>query len=211
MDWYKDIPDENKPAMDSILDLARTCNVDLEHSGNTSEIALSLFDFLQNHHKLGSEERFWLVSAGALQDVGKVDGHKDHHKASQQIILSTAMLPFSNKERLIIGSIVRYHKGPLPKKTQDHLMALENKDQRHVIYLASLLRVANGLRQAQIIDVKFGHKKITILINGSKPHTSDYLRVEKSKDLMETAFKHKVSFAWQIAKAHNTPLDTSKI
>jgi len=61
------------------------------------------------------------------------------------MILDDPTLPFPRRERLIVGSIARYHRRALPSPEHGHYAALKPKDQRTVAVLAALLRVADGL------------------------------------------------------------------
>jgi hypothetical protein len=53
------------------------------------------------------QERYWLHARPAAR-YWLWEGWKGHHKSSLRIIQTTQLLPFDNKERLIIGSM------PLP-------------------------------------------------------------------------------------------------
>lgn len=116
-----------------------------EHPQQVTRLALRLFDELQPLHGFDQRERFWLQCAGLLHDIGWAEGWKGHHKTSLRMILEDPTLPFPRRERLIIGSIARYHRRALPSQEHGHYAALKPKDQRVVSVLAALLRVADGL------------------------------------------------------------------
>ena len=121
---------QENPRLHPVMQLAQICEFEAGHSRHVTFLALRLFDELQPLHQLGPEERFWLQAGSLLHDIGWVEGWRSHHKTSMRIILSTPMLPFSNKERLIIGSIVRYHRKGLPKAKHDNYAALPPASQR---------------------------------------------------------------------------------
>ena len=87
----------------AVIQLAQTCDYDSSHTSQVTRLALRLFDQLQPLHNLGTQERDRLHYAGLLHDIGWIEGWREHHKVALRIILDTPMLPFSNKERLIIG------------------------------------------------------------------------------------------------------------
>lgn len=116
-----------------------------EHPAQVTRLALRIFDELQPLHGLGARERFWLQCAGLLHDIGWAEGWKAHHKASLRMILEDLTLPLPRRERLIVGSIARYHRRALPSPEHAHYAALKPKDQRVVSVLAGFLRVADGL------------------------------------------------------------------
>jgi exopolyphosphatase/pppGpp-phosphohydrolase len=137
-------PEQNE-IWKSALELANTCAFEQVHSYQVTRLAVHLFDELQALHQLSSQERFWLHLAGLLHDIGWCEGWKSHHKTSLNIILTTPMLPFDQRERLLIGSVCRYHRKALPDLSHDHFSALSVNDRRIVGSLAALLRVADGL------------------------------------------------------------------
>jgi len=131
--------------LQAVLRLAERCDYEREHSHQVTRLALRLFDELQPLHSFGAEERFWLRCSALLHDVGWIEGQQRHHKTSLRIIRSATQLPFDARERLIIGSIARYHRRALPKEKHDHFAALAPVDQHVVTILAAFLRVADGL------------------------------------------------------------------
>ncbi|HEY3379133.1 MAG TPA: YfcE family phosphodiesterase [Armatimonadota bacterium] len=125
--------------------LAERCSYDAEHSAQVARLALRLFDALQPLHHLGAHARHLLHLAGLLHDIGWVEGGRRHHKASLRLIMDAAEIPFTPEERLIVGSVARYHRKALPAKEHEHYMALP-REARHVVdVLAACLRCADGL------------------------------------------------------------------
>ena len=132
----------------SVYQLAETTEYDENHSQQVKRISLEMFDQLQSIHHLSQKDRNHLEYASVLHDIGWIEGWKGHHKISLQIILNTKLLPFSSKERLIIGSIARYHRGSLPSNDHDHFKALSKKEKEKVRILAAILRLADGMDHA---------------------------------------------------------------
>ena len=130
----------------TVLRLAEKCGYEEEHSHQVTVLALRLFDELESLHGLGAEERFWLQCGALLHDIGWIEGQQGrHHKTALRIILNTPLLPFDERERLIVGSVARYHRKALPSERHDHFAALDAEDQDVVRVLAAILRVADGL------------------------------------------------------------------
>jgi exopolyphosphatase/guanosine-5'-triphosphate,3'-diphosphate pyrophosphatase len=131
--------------LQAVLQLAQDCEYEVGHTHQVTRLALHLFDELEPLHGLGAEERFWLHCGALLHDIGLIKGARRHHKTALRIILDTPLLPFDARERLIVGSIARYHRKALPQETHAHFAALDPADQDSVSILAALLRVADGL------------------------------------------------------------------
>jgi exopolyphosphatase/guanosine-5'-triphosphate,3'-diphosphate pyrophosphatase len=130
---------------EAVLTFARQCQYEVEHAHHVTRLALRLFDMLQALHGLGESERHWLEWAGLLHDIGCIEGQTRHHKTSLQLILDSALLPFSARERLLVASVARYHRRGLPSNKHEHFAALDAADKQRVRTLAGILRVADGL------------------------------------------------------------------
>jgi len=190
--------------LQAALRLAQTCDYDADHTQHVTRLALRLFDQTQNLHHLGQQERFWLNCAAILHDIGWIEGRKSHNRVTLRIILTTPLLPFSNKERLIIGSIARYHRKSLPTNEHDHFAALLPDDQQIVKILAACLRLGDGLDQAhrglvQDLTCKITSKKISLhCAVAIVPSSEEDLTALRKKDLFEQVFDRKVAVKWEL-------------
>jgi exopolyphosphatase/guanosine-5'-triphosphate,3'-diphosphate pyrophosphatase len=203
------LPSVNSPDSESILinpvmRLAQMCDVETSHSHHTTFLALRLFDELQPIHQMGATERFWLQAGGLLHDIGWVDGGRSHHKTSLRIILSTPMLPFTNKERLIIGSIARYHRKGLPKQKHANFAALTAVEQLQTSILAGFLRLADGLdfdHGGLITDLKcqLSDRKIDLLLFSRQISEEILVPAIAKSDLLRKALKRDIRFNWSSA------------
>lgn len=190
-------------ALNAALRLARTCEYDAQHTHQVTQLALHLFDELTSLHNLGDEERYWLEMAALLHDIGWIEGWKGHHKSSLRIILGTTLLPLSSKERIIIGSIARYHRQALPSKSHDHYSTLRDEEQKKVDILAAMLRLADGLdrgHQNRVKEVKLrtSSKKITLYCTVVSPHEDEEAGFMEKSDLLKKILKRKVIVIWEM-------------
>jgi exopolyphosphatase/pppGpp-phosphohydrolase len=188
-----------------VLTLAETCGYESAHTCLVTHLALSLFEQLASLHHLGAEEKFWLEAGAILHDIGWVDGWRGHHKSSLRIILQTTMLPFTNRERLAVGSIARYHRKALPVEQHDHFNALSFHDRQVVKILSAILRVADGLDTThqglvKAVDVKMTTRKIDINCKVQLPITEEPKMALKKADLMELVFNKRVAVNWEIGE-----------
>ena len=77
------LDEQEKKDLNFVLKLAKTCNFENRHTKHVTKLALKIFDDLQQLHKLGSREKFTLLCAGILHDIGvHTEGPKAHHKIS---------------------------------------------------------------------------------------------------------------------------------
>jgi exopolyphosphatase/pppGpp-phosphohydrolase len=192
-------------ALRAVVQLALTCDYEAGHSHQATRLALLLFDDLEPLHKLGLEQRYWLECAGILHDIGWIEGWHNHHKTSQRIILTTPLLPFNNRERLIIGSIARYHTKALPNIAHDHFASLELEDRQMVCILAACLRLADGLdhsHQNRVNDLrcKIKPKKIIVVCDVNSGPEEEMAAAQRRSDLMAQVFQRPVVIKWTMVE-----------
>ncbi len=194
--------EEQQSGIDAILKLAETCGYEAEHTHHVTFLADRMFDDLQELHKLGPQERYLLTCAALLHDIGWMEGQRGHHKTTLRIVLDTPMLPFDQKQRLILGSIARYHRGPMPKHKHDHYAALEPEERHLVDVLAGILRVADGLDRThrglvQDIRCTFSHKKIVVHCSLAAPFPDEEAAAKAKSNLLQKVFDRKLVLKWK--------------
>jgi len=182
-----------------VLFLARTCGYEENHTRQVARLALQIFDQLRGLTKLGLNEKFYLLCAAYLHDIGvSTEGKKGHHKVAMQIILSTPLLHFDSKERLIIASIARYHRKALPSEQHSHYRALNDREKQLVNILAGILRIADGLDyrhdgRVQNVILTMDDQSITIKClsdhNNISPETAS---ASRKAELLERTLKRTV-------------------
>ena len=193
MDLLRELDRKQTGQLKSAYELAENSHYDQPHAQQTAFLSLRLFDELNPLHELGSAERFWLLAAAILHDAGiATEGRHSHHKTALFMILNVRSLKFNEKERLLIGSIARYHRKSLPTIRHDHFAALSSDEKRSVSILSGILRVADGLdfthnQRISDLDCKIDLRKIRIDCKVSQPPAKlERLRaMEKSKLLSE--------------------------
>jgi len=197
----KKLDEQEKKDLNFVLKLAKTCNFESRHTKHVTRLALKIFDDLQDLHKLGAHEKFTLLYAGILHDIGvHTEGPKGHHKTALKIILESSILQFDDKTRLIIGSIARYHRGARPDGKHDHFKALSSKERDVVSTLSAFLRISDGLdysHKNRIRDLKVDFSKDAIKFNClvKKANVNKEISAaEKKGDLLCKVFKRALKF-----------------
>jgi len=203
-DTVQEAPAEQDARIGAVLELARSCEYEAEHTHQVTRLALKLFDELAGLHGLGVEQRFFLHCAALLHDIGWIEGQQAHHKTALRIILNSPLLPFEERERLIIGSIARYHRKALPGPAHEHFTVLGEADQRLVTILAGILRVADGLDRTHrsLVDdfaCQISPKKITLMCVAHWPAEMErQVALDKGQLLESTLGRHLV-IEWRLA------------
>jgi len=151
---------------------------DFAHSEHVARMALELYDGLGNagllHSDHGSDERFSLWAAALLHDVGKSKKKNRHHKASQRLIEDHGVpLGWKPAIRHRAAIVARFHQGALPSRSHKALRDLLSNEQKTIIQLAAVLRLANALDFSH--DGSISHVRIEAELN-RKRRTDGFLR-----------------------------------
>jgi CHAD domain-containing protein len=197
----KAIPRATAARIQAVIDIGRGYRFEEEHSLHVTRLALSLYDQLAPLHRLCAQERYWLQCAGILHDIGYASGRKDHPQRSRELILADQDLPFRRKERSIIGLVARYHGYDLPGAEDEEFRTLSEGDQRRVLALAALLRVADALdvsHEGRIsgIGAHIEDTVVVIACEGNVPAEEEQAAVAKKGNLFEQAFERSLEIAW---------------
>ncbi len=184
------------------------------HAMQVAKLSLKLFDKLQPLHRMGNSERIWLRVASLLHDVGKSVSTEYHHKASRDIIVRQADLPFRKRVRKIIGLVARYHRGALPGDSHKYYRGLKDDDKQCVKVLAAILRLADGLdagHKELVTDLACEVQRKRTVIYVMAKDGVDLHKAVKKADLFEQVFGCEVEVRTaRAAKVRDINLDSSR-
>ena len=130
---------------ESVLEFARSCHFDEEHSHQVAGLALEIFQALSARFGFTEKERRLLEAAALLHDVGYFINYSSHHKHSYHLIRHAELFGFTPRERELIANTARYHRKSLPRKKHDQFTRLAVEDQILVSRLGGILRLCDGL------------------------------------------------------------------
>jgi exopolyphosphatase/guanosine-5'-triphosphate,3'-diphosphate pyrophosphatase len=136
----------------SILQLARSCDVDEGHSRIVQRLALGLFDSARVAQLLsmGDWERELLSYGAFLHDIGDFISFNNHHLHSYYIISNSELLGFDQREVAIIANIARFHRKKVPNRNEKELKGMDRHSQEVVMKLSTLLRIAESLDRSHV-------------------------------------------------------------
>ncbi len=115
------------------------------HSRHVTDLALMLFDNLQEVHNLGAHDRFILSCAGLLHYSGSKSGKREHNRHVAGMLFVDDRLPFDLEERAILADIVLSHQGKKRASANPYRDLISPDNRRKAGMLAALLRIADGL------------------------------------------------------------------
>lgn len=137
---------------------AKGLDPDFSHAERVARLSLELYDGITSTGLLApsgssastngdaSDLRSTLYAAALLHDVGKAKGNKGHQKQSLELIKKHGTPLGWNAAALQRAAIIaRFHCGALPVRGHQLLRELLPEEQKSVIRLSAVLRLANAL------------------------------------------------------------------
>jgi exopolyphosphatase/guanosine-5'-triphosphate,3'-diphosphate pyrophosphatase len=145
--------EEDTALVNSVLrsaeSLAEKYRVDLDHAHNVADMAVRLFDELQQDHGLGARHRLLLRVAGVLHEIGSFVSNAAHHKHSYYLIANSEIFGLNRDAIGIVAHVARYHRRSSPKPSHLEYVALPRESRIVVNKLAAILRVADALTRTR--------------------------------------------------------------
>lgn len=131
---------------ESVRAFAESCRFEAPHSLHVTKLALNIYDqLLRPNENQIAYERDLLEAASILHDIGYFINYTRHHKHSYHLIIHSPLVGFSPREIAIIANLARYHRRAEPSRHHAEFAQLGKPDQKLVLKLAGILRLADGL------------------------------------------------------------------
>jgi exopolyphosphatase/guanosine-5'-triphosphate,3'-diphosphate pyrophosphatase len=90
-----------------------------------------------------------LEAAAYLHDVGHYVSDASHHKHSWYVVANSDMAGFTERERMLIAGLCRYHRKSLPSAEHSAYQALTAEERRALQLLIPILRLADNLDRSR--------------------------------------------------------------
>jgi exopolyphosphatase/guanosine-5'-triphosphate,3'-diphosphate pyrophosphatase len=181
----------------AVLEFARSCHFDEEHSLQVARLALQLFDALAPVAGLTKKDRQVLEAAALLHDVGYFISYASHHKHSYHLIRHADLFGFTPRERELTANVARYHRKSLPKKKHEAFARLSADDQQLVSRLGGIMRMADGLdrrRSGLVRDLQctVTDEEFTVALDGADDISVEMFGARNKGDLFEQIFSRRL-------------------
>ncbi len=149
---------------------------EIEHVRHVRRLAGALFVSLRPLHGLSDDAGALLEAAALLHDLGYPTDPVLHHKISARIIRTFLGAPFTPDEVEIIALLARYHRKGGPQLRHRRFSKLDDRGRRTVLWLAGILRIADGLDRAHVSAVQWlsasvVHQRLVIRVSNGHPST----------------------------------------
>ena len=125
--------------------MCRRYGVSIEHARKVAHISSLLFTALQPLHHLPPGSGKLLEASAYLHDVGHFVSSVGHHKHSYYVVANSDMPGFTERERILIAMLCRYHRKALPSPVHNAYQSLSAEEKRIVVLLIPILRLADNL------------------------------------------------------------------
>jgi len=128
-----------------VEEMATRYAVSIKHVRHVAFLAHRLFHTLQPVHRLPPDAGKLLEAASILHDIGHFVSNTGHHKHSAYLVANSDMPGFTDRERMTIAALCRFHRKSMPQQRHSHFQALDVEAKRWVVSLATILRLADSL------------------------------------------------------------------
>jgi CHAD domain-containing protein len=152
--WRRELP-EGAAQHGALLARAQTLvafsGASVTHARQVVRLALQMHDGLVATGVFGStvavgDSRDALELAAMLQDVGRFQAKRGHHKRSYRILgRMAAPLDWPEYNWEMVAGLTRYHRGALPEASHDEYGKIPAGRRKRFLRLAAVLRLANAL------------------------------------------------------------------
>ena len=160
----------------SVREMARRYGVSLKHGDNVASAARGLFAALAPCHELPAADGKLLEAAAYLHDVGHFISDTRHHRHSYYVVANSDLPAFTDRERLDIAHLCRYHRKSLPGPQHSSYKDLSSAEKKTVRHLTPLLRLADSLdrgHQQRIRSVEARVSSEGVIVYLESPENTD--------------------------------------
>ena len=128
-----------------VEEMGRRYGVSIEHARKVADISSLLFTALQPLHGLPPACGKLLDAAAYLLDVGHFISAVSHHKHSYYVVSNSDMAGFTDRERILIAALCRYHRKSLPSPLHSAYLGLSEEERQRLLMMIPILRLADNL------------------------------------------------------------------
>jgi exopolyphosphatase/guanosine-5'-triphosphate,3'-diphosphate pyrophosphatase len=181
----------------SVLQLARSCNYNENHSMWVMRLALCLYDSAGEIglHSYGEEERELLSYAALLHDIGLFLSFDEHHAHSRYMIKNSEPLGFNQREIDVMANAAYFHRKWSEKKNRNDFdyNIMSGEDKKLSRTLGVFLRMAEGLDRSQqqtvrMARIECGRRQMTLSLHLLRPSPMEMYSIERAVGQFKKVF-----------------------
>jgi exopolyphosphatase/guanosine-5'-triphosphate,3'-diphosphate pyrophosphatase len=134
--------------------LGQKYGLNMNHARQVAFLASRLFEIFQPIHRLPAAAGKLLEAAALVHDIGHFVSGTSHHKHSAYLVANSDLPGFTNREKLAVAALCRFHRKSLPQPKKTYFEELDADAKRTVTFLTPLLRLADSLDRSHEQTVK---------------------------------------------------------
>jgi len=183
-----------------VEEMARRYGVPLERARKVAHDANLLFAALQPIHELPPAAGKLLEAAAYLCDVGHYVSSASHHKHAYYVVANSDMAGFTDRERLLIASLCRYHRKSLPSPLHSAYQTLTAEEKRTLTMLIPIIRLADNLDRSHNqrilgVDVHTHDGEIVLQVHSDGNLDLEQWRAERAGEAFRQIYNRSVTVA----------------
>ncbi len=138
-------PAGDRAQSEAAVEVGRRFQFDEPHARQVSRIAQALLAGVGGRVAASPRAHTYLELAALLHDIGHAVSYHRHHRHTEYLLQHVELAGLSERERLLVGRIARFHRRSAPDLDHEALEDLPAGEARLVRRLATILRVADSL------------------------------------------------------------------
>jgi exopolyphosphatase/guanosine-5'-triphosphate,3'-diphosphate pyrophosphatase len=180
--------------------MCRKYGVPLPHGRKVADLAAMLFHALQPVHKLPAAAGKLVEAAAYLHDVGHFVSSVAHHKHSWYVVANSDMPGFTDRERLLVAALCRYHRKALPSPAHNAYEPLSVEEKRLLTMAIPIIRLADNLdrshsQRVQSVDCKFRNGEVVLQVHSDGEIDLETWAAERAGETFRQIYDRTLSIA----------------
>jgi len=181
-----------------VEDMGRRFGVSIDHARKVANIGSMLFSALQPLHGLPAGTGKLLDAAAHLHDVGHWISSVGHHKHSFYVVSNADMPGFTQRERILIAALCRYHRKAMPAPEHNSFQALSPEDRRLVLLLIPILRLADNLDRAHEqritrVEARLTDENVALVVHAKGEVDLEQWGAERAGEAFQSIYNRQIS------------------
>ena len=178
---------------DALISLGKRYGVDARHAAHVRDLALELFETLEEIHGLPDDYAHWIAAAGMLHELGNHVNRNGRHRHTWYLIANSELFGFSPEQRHIIAAIARYMGKSRPSERDREVRNLRPSARELLDRAVVLLRIARALNQGrrgivQKVRSREGGAEVTLELRGKSGMDLEVWAAEKERSYFRDVF-----------------------
>jgi len=181
-----------------VEEMCRRYGVSLDHARKVAHISSLLFTALQPLHQLPPASGKVLEAAAYLHDLGHYVSSIGHHKHSHYVVLHSDMPGFTERERVLIAALCRYHRKAMPNPVHGAYQGLTAEEKRVLSLEIPLLRLADNLdrsheQRIQAVECKVRNSDVLLQVHSKGDIDLEQWGAERAGEVFRQVYQREIS------------------